>query len=94
MIEPDICTSLICPGPPNKHCPKCSHAIFFGEGTDVNGKVWRWEFNPMFGPTFLNIKKKPLKRQPISENHPAWKPFEKWESAHNNVLQRSEKGGV
>lgn len=80
MIEPDFCTSMRCSGPPNKHCSECSHALFFGEGKDKNGKLWRWEFNLYHGPLFLRKDKEPLVNQPAREDHPAWKPFEAWYS--------------
>ena len=78
MNKPDICTSLNCTSFPCGYCSKCSHSIFLGEGTDINGKKWKWEFNRMFGPIFLRKDDEPLKNQPISENHPVWEVFEKW----------------
>jgi hypothetical protein len=40
--------------------------------------MWRWEFNPWFGPLFLKKNDEPKKKQPIGKKHPAWEPFEKW----------------
>ncbi|MHA1828925.1 MAG: hypothetical protein ACTSX6_09805 [Candidatus Heimdallarchaeaceae archaeon] len=56
------------------------------EGRDKNGKLWRWEFNPRFGPLFLRKDKKPLARQLVDENHSCWKPFESWLKKHNKAL--------
>jgi hypothetical protein len=66
------CTSLNC-----AYCPECSHSIYFGEGKDKNGKVWKWEFNSRFGPVFLKKDGQPLKNQP-SEKNTIWPVFEKW----------------
>ena len=76
-MKPDICTSLSCV-PPQDYCPECSHALFLGEGTDKNGKLWRWEFSPRFGPLFLRKDGEPLSRQPIRADHRAWVPFDSW----------------
>ena len=77
----DICTSLTgCR--PCDYCRKCSHSLTFGEGRDTGGRLWKWEFNPWFGPLFLRADGEPLKRQPIAENHPAWAPFEAWQKRH------------
>jgi hypothetical protein len=77
MIMPDNCSSLTCRTTEYEYCKKCSHAIWYGEG-EHNGKIWKWEFTPMFGPLFLRKDGEPLKHQPIHEDHPAWKPFIKW----------------
>jgi len=55
-----------------------SNAHHICSGRDANGKMWHWEFNSYFGPTFTDAKGNILKRQPMRENHPAWKPFETW----------------
>ena len=83
IIKPDECSSLIC-YPPHDYCPDCSHAGYFGEGSDIKGKLWRWSFNPMFGPLFLRKDGEPVERQPMRENHPAWGPFEKWAKERDN----------
>ena len=75
--DPDSCSSMLCGGPPNPHCRECSHGQWNGEGKDKNGKVWTWEFNPMFGPMFVKKDGEPMARQPM-EKHPAWGPFEAW----------------
>ena len=77
------CTSLMCNSLGCDYCKKCSHACFKGQGS-VNGKEWRWEFNPMFGPLFLRKNDVPLKNQPL-KNHPVWKVFDEW---HNNVFKK------
>ena len=81
-MTPDICTSLNCSKLGCKYCPKCSHAVMLGGGRDRNGKVWRWSFNPMFGPLFLRKDSMPLKNQPDTENHRAWEPFDRWLEKH------------
>jgi len=84
-MKPDHCTSVRAAltgegcSDYGDYCRKCSHALYFGEGKDRNGKLWRWEFNPMFGPMFLRKDGEFLKQQPVYENHPAWEPFEKWQ---------------
>ena len=60
------------------YCSECSHGIHFGKGYDRNGKLWEWEFNPRFGPSFLTKKGEFKKNQPIDENDPCWFPFEVW----------------
>ena len=80
-MKPDFCTSMRCSSM-GSHCMNCSHSIWLGEGKDKNGKVWRWEFNSRFGPTFLRKDLEPLVNQPIEEDHPAWEPFEKWQREH------------
>jgi hypothetical protein len=76
-LKPDSCSSLRC-NETGKYCLECSHAYFFGEGKDKNGKLWRWDFNKYFGPLFVKSNREALKKQPISETHPAWTPFERW----------------
>ena len=75
MKKPDICTSLSCTAP-KKHCCECSHA-YYEKTLIVNGKKNFMEFNPMFGPLFLNENGEPRKRQP-TERNPVWREFEKW----------------
>jgi len=86
MVKPDICTSLIC-HPPQEYCKECSHAIFFGEGEDKKGKIWKWEFRSYGGPLFLRKDGEPLVNQPTEDDHPAWEPFEKWFKKHNQPIQ-------
>ena len=69
------CTSLDCHGD-HDHCPKCSHGIYFGSGM-VNGREWKWTFNPRFGPVFLKKDGEPRKRQPEMRN-PVWGVFKRW----------------
>ena len=77
-VKVHICTSISCSSLDCNYCHDCSHAIFIGAGIDVNSKMWKWEFNPHFGPLFLGKKDEPLKRQPTSPNHSAWLPFTLW----------------
>lgn len=78
LIAPEICTSLSCPSYPCDYCRRCSHAWWYGEGRDRHGKLWRWHFNPRFGPKFLRKDRKPLKRPPTEEGHMVWEPFNRW----------------
>ena len=75
---PDFCSSLHCGSLGCDYCKECSHAFWLGEGMDHKGKVWKWEFNRYYGPTFLRRDGEPLARQPVSETHPAWEAFETW----------------
>jgi hypothetical protein len=77
-MKPDICTSMLCDNLGCLYCKECSHAIFKGEGKDRTGKVWRWEYAPYYGVTFVGKKGEPLKHQPIAERHRAWQPFQVW----------------
>lgn len=56
----------------------CTFTTHTAEGMDRNGRLWRWDFSPEFGPLFLDHKGVPLKVQPIAEKHPAWVPFNEW----------------
>jgi len=82
-MKPDSCTSLYCSPDETStdYCLKCNHAIWFGSGKDRNGKLWQWEYTPLYGPLFVGKRGEPLARQPIQENHRAWEPFEKWKKA-------------
>lgn len=64
------------------HVRICNLSPLHGEGTDRNGKLWRWDFGEYFGPTFVGKKGDPLPVQPMEEDHPAWEPFEKWLFKH------------
>jgi hypothetical protein len=44
----------------------------------VNGKVVHFDFDRRFGPLLTDAHGEPLKRQPVSENHPFWAPFNAW----------------
>ena len=90
-MEPDICTSLTCTSLGSDYCMKCSHGIHNGSGIDKNGKEWRWEFNPYFGPLFVRKNGEPLSNQPIAPWHRAWKPFEKWLKKHNERIKVGKK---
>ncbi len=86
-----ICTSMICISYGCQHCLQCSHAHYLGQGRDRNGKLWRWEFNPRFGPLFLRIDGEPIERQPIHETHPAWEPFMRWQKRFEKTLDRDHR---
>lgn len=47
----------------------------------VRGRVWRWEYHRMLGPTFVNKDGSDRKRWP-GEKHPVWKAFYRWEKKH------------
>lgn len=76
MITPDDCTSSLC-DPPNKHCPDCSHAYFYGE-LDIPGRFRRFEFNPYGGVCFLGKAGDRLKVQPGEKNKKVWDAWGKW----------------
>lgn len=90
-MDPDFCTSLLCNSLGSDYCQKCSHGTFVGSGTDKNGKVWRWTFNPRFGPLFVRKDGEPLTNQPIASWHRAWSPFEKWLKKHNERIKVGKK---
>ena len=88
MIKPTSCTSLNCTNDlDSDYCPECSHGRYEGEGRDSSGKLWKWEFNPYFGPLFLRKDGEPLISQPVGEDHIVWPVFEKW---HNELLNKQK----
>lgn len=89
--EPDICTSIMCSSYGCDYCAECSHGLYFGEGEDRNGKLWKWEFNLFYGPVFLRKDGEPLKRQPCDENHPAWAPFKRWFKKHKTTKEVTDE---
>lgn len=58
----------------------------------ANGKLYHFEFHEMFGPTLTDANGNILKRQPISGNHPFWKPFNVWLSQRNNLKHGRQQG--
>lgn len=74
------CNSLNCSSSPgrNSHCPNCSHLELHGSGVDPGGRVWRWAFSPLFGPTFLRAERGEMARQPDPLTSPAWDLFQTW----------------
>ena len=85
MRKPDICTSLRC-GPPNSHCVECSHAIYKGRGV-VDGRVYRWEHSPRFGPLFTKAGGKGEPDWVPNGRHGVWKVFQEW----LNKIERKPK---
>lgn len=56
-----------------------------GEGMDINGRTWRWEFSRQFGPVFIDKRNgDPLDVQP-AEKSPAWPVFERWLAERKNA---------
>jgi hypothetical protein len=51
---------------------------FSGSGRDARGRMRYWDFHAYLGPIFTDANGNVLKRQPVKENDPAWKPFEAW----------------
>jgi hypothetical protein len=51
-----------------------------GEVIGRSGRVYRFEFHEMFGPTLIGKNGEVLKRQSImeSETHEFWAPFNEW----------------
>lgn len=43
----------------------------------IGRRTWRWEFHEYLGPTFLDHRGEPLKRQP-PEGSPVWPVFNAW----------------
>lgn len=43
----------------------------------IGKRTWRWEFHHYLGPTFLDHRGEPLKRQP-GERSPVWPVFNAW----------------
>jgi len=61
---------------PNNHCLGCSHAIYIGK-VDLKGKVWTFEFRPMFGVFFTRKDGEIRSKQP-NELHPIWQKWNIW----------------
>ena len=74
--KPAICTGMC--EPLKTHCYHCSHATWRGQGGG-----YKWEFEPLFGVTFLRGKYEWIP----NERHIAWRAFDKW----MKVLQGQEK---
>ena len=81
-LNEDYCTSLNCKSWGSEYCSRCSHYLKYGLGEDVDGTTWRWEFNPMFGPLFLDEEFEPLYDQP-NEKSLCWDTFQKWYDERN-----------
>ena len=79
---PRYCSSMHCASYGCDYCSECSHASHYGAGEDINGKYWRWDFNPYFGPTFLRKDGEFMMQQP-SNHSPAWNVFQKWYAAYD-----------
>ncbi len=56
----------------------CSFVDDIAEGRGRSGKLYRWEFSEMFGPTLIGKNGDPLKNQPINESHDFWTAFTPW----------------
>lgn len=68
----------------------CSFHTASGEGRDINGRLWRWDFSKIFGPVFVDKYGNPLKAQPIKETHPAWGPFNTWYAKRKGSVTEGE----
>lgn len=78
-IVPDGCTSATCGDFGCDYCRECSHAQFRGR-SKVDGKMYRWLFEPYYGVTFLTKGGDPLTTDEIpGENHPVWARFGAWQ---------------
>ena len=77
MRQPNECTSLHCQSHGSDYCPECSHGLYFGEGY-VGDRLWRWEFNRMFGPQFYMADGYTIRTRYPGERHPVWDVFENW----------------
>ena len=74
---PDDCTSTMCDDLGGEYCWECSHAIFNGR-SKVNGKMYRWVFQPYYGVDFY---KKNGDREVVypGMKNPVWDRFGAWQ---------------
>jgi len=75
-VKPDICSSFSGCRPPTNYCRNCSHAHFEGRAT-IKGRLYRWEFNPVFGPLFSRRDQGECDWTPHAR-HPVWAAFQRW----------------
>lgn len=75
IVRPNICTSLQC-SPPKRHCRDCSHAIYTGRA-EIDGRVYRWEHSPQFGPLFSRSRSGECDWSPHAR-HKVWQVFQEW----------------
>ena len=90
MTKPDECTSLDCISFGGDYCPKCSHALYFGEGY-VGQRLWKWEFSPMFGPNFYMADGQTIRYRQPGERHPVWSVWEQWYEEVNHGRNHGTK---
>lgn len=58
----------------------------------AGGKRYYFEFSEMFGPSLTDREGNILKRQPMSANHPFWKPFEVWNQQRISLRYSKPEG--
>jgi hypothetical protein len=78
-IRPTRCTSITARCDPRtaRHCPRCSHAEYSASAV-VDGRTYRLEFNPLFGPRFWNARGREL----ASPRAALWRRFQAWHDKH------------
>ena len=72
------------------------HLDAWGDGPMVlryRGKVWRFEFSEMFGPSLLTKENEVAVRQPMREDHPFWEAFNAWMNAGKKCRAVRKKRG-
>jgi len=74
LRKPWLCNSFSGCNPPQTYCIRCSHATFRGQAT-INGRTYRWEHNPYYGPAFERRGEFNWHPNPY---HPVWEKFDDW----------------
>jgi len=80
MIKLNSCTSFNCNDYNCDYCHKCSHAYYKGSAT-IDGRKYKWEFNPWFGPMF-SCKTINKHDWLPNQRHKVWQHFDKWYNKH------------
>ena len=77
---------------PEGHCWDCSHANFCGKISVRGKKLWRFQFNPYAGFTFINADGETSKIVPVEKN-PVWKKLSTFvrKIQKNNLKDKKEK---
>lgn len=55
------------------------------QSVQVQGKTVYFDFSYRFGPLVTDKEGTPLKKQPIAESHPFWRPFNVWLEEHKKT---------
>lgn len=68
----------------------CVANVTIGDARDSTGRLWRWEFDPRFGPLFVDRRGEPLKHQPEPRlnakgipTNKGWQLFSAWHKQTN-----------
>lgn len=65
----------------------CYAEVQDAEVTDRNGKRWRFDFDPRFGPLVVTKRGDPVAHQP-GERSPFWPAFQAWFDAREGLPPR------